>query len=82
MANIQLTVPDAAIARIRDAFCAEFNYQATLEDGTPNPQNKTEFTRQQIIAYVRQVVKNNESNKQAGLARKAVEAEIDAISIT
>lgn len=82
MAEIKLTIPDAALPRIRDAFCAEFNYQSTLDDGTPNPQTKAAFTKAKVIEYVKQVTRNYEGNISANTARQTVSADIESISIT
>jgi hypothetical protein len=86
MAEIKLTVPDVAIPRIRDAFCAEYNYQETVlnQEGeyVPNPQNKLAFTKQQIIEFVKQTTRNYEANKAAGIARQEAAAKVDEISIS
>jgi len=54
--------------RVTDAFAGSYGYQATLPDGTPNPQNKMGFTTDKIADYIREVVRGYETQK----AREAV----------
>jgi len=55
MAEIKVTIPDDKIAKVIDSFVSCFGYQATI-DGQPNPQTKTQFTKAQIIKYIKAVV--------------------------
>ena len=65
MAVIQLTVPDALLPTVVEALSTAGGYSSTLPDGTPNPQTAAQFAKAQIIAYVKQVVKNHEAQKAA-----------------
>lgn len=76
MAQVTITIPDDKIARVRDAFANEYGWTAELGI------TKAEFTRQQIIKFIKQTLKNNEGNIQAGQARQTVEADIEGMSIT
>lgn len=76
MAQIIIEIPDAALPRIRDAFAAEFNWNAELG------VTKAAFAKAQVADYVKQVVRNYEANQAASAARKAKEDEINAINIS
>lgn len=76
MAQITIDIPTAAVNRVQDAFASEYGW--TSELGV----TKAQFTKQQIIRFIKQTVKNNEGNTQAGNARQVVEGEIEAINIT
>jgi hypothetical protein len=54
MAVISFTIPNDKIARVVDAWSQ--GYSSTITDGEntiPNPQNKNEYARQQIMAVVK-----------------------------
>lgn len=76
MAVISIDIPAAAVSRIQDAFCAEFGW--TTESGL----TKTQFTKHQVIEYVKQVTRNHEANIAASTARKTAEDTINAVNIT
>lgn len=76
MAQVTLTVPDDKVDRIRDAFAAEFGW--TAESGL----TKTQFLKQQIIEYVKQVTRNHEANQAAATARQTVNSDVNSINIT
>lgn len=81
--NFTLQIPTAAVTRIATAFCATYGYQATLEDGTANPQTPVQFTRQQVAAYIKAIVIAYEATVAAEAARQAAAAEVDsAITLT
>lgn len=64
MAEIKLTVPDAQLDRVRNAFCAVNGYQDTI-DGQPNPVSKNQFLKQQLMAFVKSTVKSYEESQAA-----------------
>lgn len=68
MAQITITVPDAHIARINDAFAAQFGYTGTAPDGTP--ETKANHTRRKIREFAVNIVASYES-QQAALAATA-----------
>ncbi len=76
MANITITIPDDKVQLILDAFAGEFGW--TSESG----QTKAQFTKAQVIEYLKQVTRNYEANLTAGQARAQKEQEINGISIT
>lgn len=57
MATISITIPPAQTARVVDALCAYHGYQATLDDGTPNPVTKAAFAKSVVIQLIKDVVK-------------------------
>ena len=84
--TITFTIPDDKINRIRDAFCTEFSYQDTItnQDGTtsPNPQTKLQFTKAQIVDYIKQVTRNYEGRIAENTARTTINNDVNSISIT
>lgn len=51
--------------RVITALCAVNGYQATLPDGTANPQTPAQFAKACVVAYIRQTVFGYEQS-QAG----------------
>lgn len=69
MANLQITVPDAMVPRITEAFKRQYNYQTTLPDGTANPETENQFLRRMILEYVKGVTGAHEAVGAAETAR-------------
>lgn len=79
MANIQITIPDAVINRVLDAFAARFNYDtAKLENET-----KGQFAKRMVGVMVKEIVIEEEQKKAANTAYDAARAAATTdISIT
>lgn len=73
MATLTLTLSDAAMAELRDAFGE--NYRATLPNGSPNPQTKAQYSRQQLIDWIKTYIRDYR-RRQAALAAAADEPDI------
>jgi len=82
MAQFNLTIPDAAVPELLDAFAATYGYQTTIpnpvpEPATPgswtptipNPQTKAQFARARVAAYMKDVVRSYRSNTAIEAAR-------------
>lgn len=69
MAQIVVTVPDAVLQRVLDAFAAAYGYQATI-DGSPNPETKAQFARRMVRQYVKNTVVAHEAEQAAITARQ------------
>lgn len=67
MATVSITVPDAMVTRINDAFATAFEYPATI-DGEPNPETKTQHTRRRVREYVAGIVRRIEAGAAAQTA--------------
>lgn len=76
MAVITITIDDAKVARVLDAFASELNWDPA------SGQTKAQFAKSQLIAYARQVTRNYETNLQIAADRVAKAADVEAISIT
>lgn len=76
MAQITLTIPDAAINRILDAFAIAYGYDPAT-DGT-----KAQFAKLQIRDFVKRIVLEQEGQMSADAAIDIKRAEIEAINIT
>lgn len=82
MATIQIEIPDGVVPRALDAICKVYGYQATLEDGSPNPETRAAFAKRQLANWVKSAIKTLEAAKAGEEARAAKAAEIDGIAIT
>ncbi len=82
MAQITIDIPNTVIQRVTTAFTKEFGYQSTDQDGQPNPQTPAQFTKAQVIEYIKQVTRNYEASLAAQAARAAKESEINSVNIT
>lgn len=78
MATITVTIPDAQINRVRNAFATAYGWSGILPDGTPNPENKTQFTQRKVREYVKEVVKGVEATAAAETARAAAVAQAES----
>lgn len=76
MAQITLNIPDGSASRIVDAFAAEFSYDAS------SGLTKAQFTKQQVIEYLRHVTKNYEARLAANQSKTTIDSEIDNIGIS
>jgi hypothetical protein len=66
MANITISIPDAAMQRVEDAFVAQYNYQEVIpehlgENGepipsAPNPETKQQFVKRRLKDHVKDTV--------------------------
>ena len=83
LATIIVTIPDAQVARVRNAFAIAYNYQATIPDPAnpgstiPNPESKTQFAQRKVREYVKEVVKSVEAPTAGEVARKAAATAVD-----
>jgi hypothetical protein len=69
LANLTITVPDALVPRITEAFKAQYDYKATLPDGTANPETEALFMKRMILEYVKQITVAHEAVGAAETAR-------------
>lgn len=65
MAQITLTIPDALLARVLDAFATTYGY-------TPGNGTKAQFARQQLATHIRGVVRSYEVQRASELAAQQV----------
>jgi hypothetical protein len=67
MATISITVPDAVVPRLLDAFCARHGYTGTDENG--NPQTKAQFINMRTKQWWRDEALEHERATAAAAAR-------------
>jgi len=72
MANITLTIPDAVLSRVTAAFTSTRAYNPAT-DGTPG-----QFTKAQILKFIKETVVAAESNTAASTAALAAQATANA----
>lgn len=71
MANLQITIPDAMLPRVLDAFASTYGYRPT--DGT-----RAQFARKKLAEHVRGVVQSYEVQKASEqAAQTAADAAVD-----
>jgi hypothetical protein len=62
MANITISIPDAAMPRIVDAFTKQFGYMDTIPDPAnpgqtiPNTETKNQFVQKMIRNHIKDTV--------------------------
>ena len=58
MATLQVsfTTADDKVDGIKDDFCAQYGYKATI-DGQPNPETKNQFIKRKIGEFIKESVK-------------------------
>jgi hypothetical protein len=80
MATLTINFPDAIAPRVINGICKRFNYKATFEDGTPNPESKQQFARRKVIEFMKRAVREAEietaTDAAEATAAQAVETEI------
>jgi hypothetical protein len=81
MAQIQITIPDAVLPRVVDAFAATYGYQPTI-DGAPNPETKAAFAKRQVIAFIKRTVADREAGAAADAARSTAVDAANALDLT
>jgi len=70
MAQITINIPNGVVSRVEDAFATKFKYTGFLADGT-TPQTKAEFAKAQLVKYITNIVKIQESQDAATAAQQA-----------
>lgn len=75
MAQFILTYPDPWGPRVRDALCANFGYQDTVDDA-PNPESRTDFARRMLAEWLKSQVAAHESRQAARDVIAAAEADV------
>lgn len=73
MATITITIPDAAINRVQDAFATHFRY-----DLNGGGLTKAQFAKAQLIAWVKRIV----AGVEGGAADDTARASAQSIDIT
>lgn len=75
MAQITITIPDAVVQRVLDAFAYRFGY-----DNVPDPKpTKAAFAKAALVGEIRAITRDHEKMVAAQTASDAV-AEIDTIT--
>ena len=70
---------------IVDAFCDAYHYQATVPDPNgepgdtvPNPETRPDFTKRQLLGYIRAIVKQYRVEQAVPTARSTAQTTADA----
>lgn len=82
MAQLIVTVPDAQVARVRDAFVGTYAYPATVLDGggnpIPNPETSGQFVLRKLREHIKVVVVAYEAQLAGDTARAAKVTEVES----
>lgn len=86
MANLQVTIPDAALQRVLDAFASAYGWSAVIVDAetgqsSANPETKQQFARRKVAEFIKEVVRSQEAQVAAEAARQASIAEANSLNI-
>jgi hypothetical protein len=77
MANITITIPNAIANRVIDGFCKRHGYSSILEDGSINPETKTQFCQRKIREYIKASIKEAEVETAINTAATSAGASTD-----
>lgn len=66
---MQITIPDAMLPRVTEAFKAAYGYEAKLPDGSNNPETEAQFVRRKILDYVKELTVAHEAAGAGDAAR-------------
>jgi len=77
MAQITITIPPAVTNRVIDGFAKRYNYSPTLEDGSANPETKTQFAKRKLMEYIKQAVREAEIQDATNTAATSAAASVD-----
>jgi hypothetical protein len=72
MASISITIPDAVLSRVLDAFAARYGWESA------GGQTKAQFAKSRVIEFIRDVVRAHEATAVAEAARVAAVAAVNA----
>lgn len=86
MATIQITIPDAQLTRVVNAFTDSFFYAPTILDGQgvaiPNPETRNQFAKRMVAQWVKEIVIAREALVAADTARQAAITGGQTITVT
>lgn len=76
--SITFTTDETMLALVTEAMCATYGYQATLPDGTANPQTPAQFAQQCIIKFCQEVVLAYQTPTATQAAQAQVQQQLQA----
>ena len=80
MATMTINIPDNIATRVIDGIAYRLHYSPTLEDGSPNPETKSQFAKRKLIEHIKKLVKEAEveqaRNTAATTASQSAEEDI------
>lgn len=80
MATVQITIPDAALDRVLDAF--DGSYNGRLDDEGVELFTKAQWAKLWAARYVKDILVGYEAKTAAAIARDAARANAEAVDIT
>lgn len=86
MAQITITIPDAALPRVISDLCTNFGYQSILVDvignQTANPETPAQFAKRMLVQQIKGWMRNVESAQAARVAAATSDSDIEGVNIT
>lgn len=80
MPTITINIPDPIANRVIQGFAQRHGYSDTLEDGSPNPETRSQFAKRILIQYIKNSVREAEiqtaSNTAATTAGQSADTDI------
>jgi hypothetical protein len=77
MATITINIPDAIAARVVNGFAQRYNYSPVLENGSANPETKSQFAKRKVIEFIKQAVREAEVQTATNTAATAAAAGVE-----
>lgn len=71
MAQITITIPDAVVERVLDAFAVTYGYE-------DNGETRAQFAKRQVQEFIRRTVRDREAAIASHEAHLAAVADVDA----
>ncbi len=81
MADITITIPNAALTRVVDGICGIHNYTQATE-GDPTPPTKNQFAKRALIDIIKHWVRTFELQEAQKTQQTTINTEVENITIT
>ena len=77
MAQVLITIPDGAVARVLDGFAIRYNYDRNKLEA----ETKAQFAKRMLINFIKQSVVDIEADAARRTASTTVTTEVEGIGI-
>lgn len=77
MAQIVINIPDPVAPRVLLGFSSRYGYQATLDNGSPNPETRAQFAKRKLMELIKQAVREAEMETARNVAATTAAASVD-----
>lgn len=77
MAQIVINIPDPVAPRVLNGFSSHYGYQATLDNGSPNPETKGQFAKRKLMEIIKHAVREAEMETARNVAATTAGTSVD-----